>query len=123
MARRAGAGQRVTNDGIGQGETFANIATASSGAITVVAAVTGEKIRVMSCYLIAGAADTLWWTTGAGSTAISGSSTGVISLAANGGYVLNESSMGHFETKAGEALVLNHTVATTLGGSLVYKLV
>lgn len=91
---------------------------ATSGNNTVVAAVSGKKIRVMSCYLVNGhtSTQTIRFESGAGGTALSGQ----IILAANGGFVLPYNPEGWFETADGALLNLELAGATTVDGGLNY---
>ena len=98
---------------------FAAIDAASSGDNTIVAAVTGKKIRVVALFLVAAGAVTVRFESGAGGTAL----TGQMSLAANGGFALPYNPVGYFETAAGELLNMELGGAVSADGSLVYELV
>lgn len=89
---------------------------ATSGDNTVVAAVASKKIRVLSAFLIAAAAVTARFESGAGGTAL----TGQVSLAANGGFVLPHNPAGWFETAAGEMLNLELSAALSVDGAITY---
>lgn len=92
------------------------VATAS-GDTTVVAAVTGYKIRVIAYdFLVSANVDVKFKS---GSTDI----TGLYSVPVRGGKVDNENESGWFETAASEALKINLSAAVTLGGTLTYILV
>lgn len=101
---------------------YAKIAETSSGLKTIVAAVSGCKIRVISYLLSTDTATTLIWKSDA--TALSGS----ISLGANApiqdGTNSAASSMegylGLFETIADEALKLNIADTAIVGGYITY---
>lgn len=95
---------------------FATIVASSSGATTIVAAVTSKKIRVIALQLVANAAVNVKWQSHVTPT----DKTGLAYLAANGGYVLPKNEYGWFETVAGEALDINLSGAVAVGGSLVY---
>lgn len=100
---------------------FAAIAAASSGDNTLVAAVSGKKIRVLALAGIATAAVSAYFTSGAGGTVIFGGSTNKIALAANGGFVLPFNPLGWFENSStNQALVLNLSAAIAFSGGLVY---
>lgn len=99
----------------------AAIAVASSGDNTLVAAVSGKRIRVLAIFVLAAAAVNLYFTSAAAGTVIFGGSTNKINLAANGGFVLSEAPDGWFETVAGEALVLNLSGAVAVSGGLIYQ--
>jgi hypothetical protein len=95
---------------------FAAIAASSSGDNTVVAAVSGKKIRVLSYTLVAAGAVTCRFEDGAGGTAKSGQ----MSFAANGGVSVPFSPVGHFETTAGTLLNLELGGAVAVAGHLCY---
>lgn len=94
----------------------AAIDAATSGDNTLVSAVTGKKIRVLSLWLVATGAVTVRFESGAGGTALSGQA----SLAANGGIVLGFNEGGWFETAAGSLLNLELSGAVSVDGSLSY---
>jgi len=86
----------------------------ASGDTTVVAAVTGKKIRVVNLMLTTSAAISIAWKSGA-NTLISG-----MAFAANGG-INGERLFGYFmETNATEALIINLSAAANVRGSLSY---
>lgn len=99
---------------------FAKIDASSSGSNTIVAAVTGKKIRVLSYVIIAAGAVTAKWQSA--TTDISGG----MALAANGGAAPSVSvlspggTFGVLQTEPGEALNLNLSGAVSVGGHLVY---
>ena len=114
---------KLATDAIQDGLTavtpkFAIINAASSGDNTVVAAVTGKKIRVLQyTFVCAAATDTTWKSgTGTGAVALSGT----MSIAANSGLVSPFSPVGLFETAAGSALNLYLSAANQTSGTLVY---
>lgn len=96
----------------------AAIDAASSGNNTLVAAVTGKKIRVHEIVLFNGhtSTQTIRFESGAGGTALSGQ----MILAANGGFAPGWSEKGYFETAAGALLNLELGGATTVDGWLNY---
>lgn len=96
---------------------YASIAASSSGANTIVAAVTGKRILVLSLSVVAAADVAMTWKSA--STVISGEQ----SFPANGGRVLNHNPTGWFVTAAGEALVLTLGGAVSVGGELVYQVI
>jgi hypothetical protein len=107
-----------------QGGDVALIQCALLGANQIVAAVPGQRIRVISFRLSASAAVNAKWQSAANDL------TGLAYYAANGGEVVPP--IGHtagtqipgwFETNLGEALNLNLSAAVAVGGSLVYALV
>lgn len=96
---------------------YAVIDHAASGDNTIVAAVTDKKIRVLSLYLIASAAVTARFESGASGVAL----TGQLQLAANGGLVLPFNEDGWFETVAGSLLNLELSGAISVDGGLSYR--
>jgi hypothetical protein len=99
---------------------FAPIAAATLGDNTLVAAVTGKKIKVLAISAVVSAATNVYFTSGAAGTVIFGGSTNKINLAANSGLVLGFNPVGWFETAAGAALVVNLSAANSFSGGLVY---
>lgn len=95
---------------------YAVIDHASSGDNTLVAAVTGKKIRVLAYTLIASGAVTVRFESGASGTALSGQ----MSLASNGGVSAGYLPDGHFETAAGALLNLELGGAVSVDGHLTY---
>jgi hypothetical protein len=83
---------------------------ASGTAQSLVAAVTGKKIRVVSVFAVAGTTATNL-TFNSASSAISP----LIANAANGGIVLGHNPGGWFETVAGEALTVTTGAGSTTG--------
>lgn len=93
------------------------IDAATLGDNTLVAAVTGKKIRVLSLFVVAsGGANTLRFESGAGGTPLSGQ----MSLAANGVLALPHNAEGWFETTAAALLNLELSAATSVDGALTY---
>jgi hypothetical protein len=90
---------------------------AVSGDNTLVAAVTGKRIRVLQCLLVASAAVTVRFESGASGTAL----TGQMQLAANGGFEADFNPAGHFETAAGALLNLELSGAVSVDGWLNYE--
>lgn len=112
---------KLATDTIQNGTTaltpkFVAIDAASSGDNTILAAVNPKKIRVLSCFLIAAAAVTVRFESGAGGTAL----TGQMNLAANGGFVLPFNPVGWFETASNTLLNLELSGAVSVDGSLTY---
>ena len=91
----------------------------SSGANTLVAAVTGRRIVVVSAFFLAAGAVTGTLQSGAGGTALCGP----VALPANGGFVLPFNPNGWFETTEGVLLNLNLGGAVQVGGVISYVLV
>lgn len=104
------------NSGLKQEIKYAVIDHATSGDNTLVAAVTGKKIRVLSYTLVAAAAVTVRFESGASGTAL----TGQMSLAANGGVSCAFNPGGWFETAAGQLLNLELSAAQSVDGHLSY---
>jgi hypothetical protein len=95
---------------------FAVIDHATSGDNTILAAVSSKKIRVHQLFLVAAAALTVRFESGAGGTAL----TGQMNVAANGGFVLPFSPMGWFETAATTLLNMELSGAFSCDGVLGY---
>lgn len=95
------------------------IDNATSGDNTVVAAVTGKKIRVVQLLLVAAGTVTVRWESGAGGTAL----TGQMSHLDAAGEVLPFSPIGWFETAAGSLLNLELSGNVSVDGVLAYVLV
>lgn len=105
------------SDGTQLTPKFAKIAASSSGAATVVAAVTSKKIRVLQFYLTGNGAVNANFQ----SHTTTATATGLVYIAAAGGGVsVPFSPLGSFETVAGEALDINLSGAVAVGGHLVY---
>ena len=98
------------------GLKYAVIDNATSGDNTIVAAVAARKIRVHQCFLIAAAAVTIRFESGAGGTAL----TGQMNVAANGGFVMQYSEAGWFETAVNTLLNLELSGAVSVDGVLAY---
>lgn len=96
---------------------FAVVDAASSGDNTIVAAVTGKKIRVLAGSLtMTGTAVTIRFESGAGGTALTGQMTPLQGHT----ITLPFSPVGHFETAAGELLNLELGGAQSVDGWIVY---
>lgn len=96
---------------------FAKIAASSSGDNTLVAAVTGKKIRVIAYNLMANGAVNAKFQSGASGTDLTGLK---YCGAAGDGVCANYNPVGWFETAAGSLLNLNLSGAVAVGGELVY---
>lgn len=93
------------------------IDAAGSGNNTVVAAVTGKKIRVLAAYFtMTGTAVTIRWESGADGTALSGQMTPTQGST----IVLPYNPHGWFETAASTLLNLELGGAQSVDGGLVY---
>lgn len=99
----------------------APITASASGDTPVVAAVTGKKIRVKGFAITNGAASVQNVKWRSGTTDITGLfySTAIGPIASHPLAPVNEF---YFETAAGQALVLNLSAATAVGGSVQYSL-
>lgn len=100
--------------------SFAPIDVAASGDNTIVAADASRRIKVLSYVVVADAAVTARWKSGAGTNL-----SGAMSLAANGGVSAPPvpPGGGHWmETAVNQALVLNLGSATGVRGHLSYML-
>lgn len=83
-----------------------------AGDTTVVAAVAGKKIRVLSYYIRQSAAGTLRWESATGGTALTGVMvTTTADLVASAEF----NPFGHFETVAGQLLNLEQGTAAGMG--------
>lgn len=95
---------------------FAAIAASSSGNNTLIAAVTGKKIRVLAYNIIANAAVNAKFQSAAGGTDL----TGLKYFSANGGICAPFNPLGWFETASAALLNLSLSGAVAVGGELVY---
>lgn len=98
---------------------YAVVDHAASGDNTLVAAVTGKKIRVVSLVLVSVGALTVRLESGASGTAL----TGQMALAANGSLVWPYNPAGWCETAAAALLNLELSAATSVDGVIGYVLV
>lgn len=97
------------------GTASATVALVASG--QVVAAVVGKRIRVFGVGVVSRLATDVKFQSTA--TDI----TGALPFAANGGIVWPSGPQPWFQTGIGEALNINMTVATTVGGVVLYDVV
>lgn len=93
---------------------FATISTGVNGDNTIVSAVSGKKIRILSYMFISSGSVTATWQSNA--TNISGPMPLIASTGVSAGY----NPKGHFETLAGEDLQINQNSTAILGGHLIY---
>ena len=98
----------------------AAISGATSGNNTLVAAVTGKKIRVLSYTIIADSAVDARFEDGAGGTALSGQML-LGTSSDSGGVIAPYSPVGHFETSAATLLNLELSAAVQVSGHLTYE--
>lgn len=96
---------------------WAEINATASGDTTVVAAVTGRKIRVLSYFIgPVSAAVNIAWKSGAGTTKVN-----AMTFAINEGMVVPDMSPGWaVETDSGGALVINLSAAANVRGAVNY---
>ncbi len=104
----------VINPAAAGGKAPINIAT--PGATTIVAAVPGKIIRIISAYLVVGGAVGINWQ----SHTTTSDADGVQDFAQNGGIVLPFNPIGWFDTVAGEALDIVTSTGVQVGGNLTY---
>ena len=95
---------------------FIKIDAATSGDNTIVAAVAGKKIRVLSGVLISSGTVNARFESGASGTAL----TGQMSLIANVGFQIPPCLWGNFETAASALLNLELSAAISVGGWITY---
>lgn len=104
-------------NGRGVKNAFDSIAASASDS-SLVAAVTGKKIRVLAVVINQGDTTPSTVTFNSASAAISPA----LKAAANGGFVLPYNEVGWFETVAGEALTVDTGAGSTTGVIVVYEL-
>lgn len=102
---------------VGSETKYAVIDVATLGDNTLVAAVTGKKLRVLAFFLVAAGAVTVRFESGAGGAAL----TGQMVLAANGVLSVPFNPEGWFETAAATLLNLELSAATSVDGAVVYQ--
>jgi hypothetical protein len=87
---------------------------------TIIAAVAGKKIRVLSFFLVAAGTVVARFESDTGGTAL----TGQMNLALADPFVASGfNPLGHFETVAGELLNLELSLAVSVDGAITYVLV
>lgn len=91
-----------------------NIATAADH--TLAAAITGKRLFLVSCFVMAGGTVNMTFKTAAGGTALGGA----IPLIANTGFVLPNNDNGWIETVAGQALTATLDAAVQVSGFFTY---
>jgi hypothetical protein len=111
-------GVRSIHTQVPTGQQFAVIDASSSGDNTLIAALAGLKIRVLSYTLLCDAATLVRFESGAGGTAL----TGQMSFGAMGGVSVPYSPIGHFETDAGDLLNLELDAANQVSGHITYMI-
>jgi len=98
---------------------FTPVAAASNGDNTIISATGGKRIRVLSGAIVASGSVNVKFTDGAGGSGI----TGTMNFVSNSGVQIPFAPVGNFQTSSGNALVLNLSGATNVGGWLTYLLV
>lgn len=111
----SGESNQMTAGGTVVTPKFAAIAASGSGDNTIVALVSGKKIRVLNYVLVANGTVNVKW-----KSSTTTDKTGLAYLVANTGVASPHAPTGLFETAAGEALVLNLSAAIAVGGHLSY---
>lgn len=94
---------------------FAAISLSSSGNNTLVAGVSGKKIRVLSYSFVVGGTVSVKFV-----SATTPDLTGAMPFTLNGGISVPYNPVGHFETVASDALTLNLNAAVGVYGHLTY---
>lgn len=89
---------------------------AASGDNTIVAAVAGKSIHVLSCTLISAGDMTIRFESGASGTAL----TGQMTVTSASGFKADHNPAGHFWTAKGELLNLELSAGTSADGWLNY---
>lgn len=98
---------------------FAAISGATGGNNTLVAAVSGKKIRVLSYVIVADSAVDVRFEDGADGTALSGQMK-LGTSTDSGGIAAPYTPRGHFETSAGTLLNMELSAAVQVSGHLTY---
>lgn len=99
---------------------FAKVAENTAGAATLIAAVSGKKLRVLNAAVIGGGT-AISLRNGTGSYLFgSGTAGQQVVLVAGSGFILPYSPVGWLETSAGDSLVIESSIATALAGTIVY---
>ena len=96
---------------------YAVIDAASSGDNTLVSAVTGKKIRVLSAFLVASNTVTVRFESGASGTALTGQ---MVLTSPSDGFTLPFNPCGWFETATAALLNLELSGAVSVDGCLTY---
>ena len=112
IARNSAAGSDTPNVQV----KYAAIDAATNGDNTIVAAVAGKKIRVLSVFYLAAGTVNVRFESAAGGTAL----TGQMQHTAQTGAVLNFNEDGWFETVSGELLNMELSAGVSVDGSLSY---
>ena len=107
----------LNSSGVPVTPQFATVSLATSG--TIVAAVAGKRVRVLAYLIVCTSANAVTWQTSTGNVPLSGS----MSFGASGGVSAPFSQVGHFQTIAGDGLVLALGSAAQVSGHLTYVMV
>ena len=92
---------------------------AVSGDNTIIAAVLGKRILVVSLFLVSAGIVLVRFESGASGTAL----TGQVSLVANTGFALNNNIYGWFVTAKSTLLNLELSAAISVDGSISYRVI
>ena len=106
----------VMNDTTVLTPKFEKIDVATSGNNTLISAVSGKKIRVLSLLMVAAGTVNTRFESGANGTALSGQ----MNLVANTGFCLPFNPVGWFETASAVLLNLELSAAISVDGILTY---
>lgn len=106
----------ISDAGTDRTVKYAVIDAATSGDNTLVAAVASRHLRILSAFMVASAAVTVRFESGASGTALSGQ----MNLAANSGFVLPYNPHGWNETAVNTLLNLELSAAVSVDGMLTY---
>ncbi len=99
---------------------FARIGASAAGVTTLLPAVAGRKLSVLSMLVVA-AGDVSLYLRDDTPTALSGDATNPIALSGGPrGFALAFSPVGHFETGVGKALQVSLSAAVAIAGHIVY---
>lgn len=93
----------------------AAFSNATGGDLTIIAAVSGQRIRVYKIYLVVTAATTLTFKDGS-----SNSLSGGMDLAANGSITLDFDGQPWHLTSPGNAYIINSSAATKVAGQVYF---
>lgn len=95
---------------------YAKIDAASNGDNTLVAAVAGKRIRVLSLFYLASGGVNVRFESGAGGTAL----TGQMEHSGQTGVVLPHNEDGWFETEEGDLLNVELSTGVSIDGAMSY---
>ena len=95
--------------------THSVVSFLSSGDNVVVAAITGQTIRIFKIYLVLSGATSITMKDGAGINL-----SGAMSMLANGAFILDFDSEPWHVTSTGNAFIINSTNAVQISGTVIY---